>query len=324
MRFVIYGVGAIGGTLAVCLSAAGFEVIGIARGAQLDAIKARGLTVRTPQGDVNRRFPVVAAPSEITFGDDDLVVLAMKSQDCEAALLALRTAGVDRQTIACFQNGVASERMAARYFENVLGVVVMMPATFLTAGEIVAGGTPRHGLFDIGRFPSGTDGTVDRLCEALNAAGFAAFAHHDVMRGKYGKLLLNLGNGIDAVLGSGARDGRHAAMARAEGEAVYAAAGIAFDDVGAADPRRQALMHPVEVPGTRRIGSSAAQSLARGAGSIETDYLNGEIVLLGRLHGVPAPVNALLAHLAAEAARKHRPPGSMTEAEFDARLGTTL
>ena len=43
-------------------------------------------------------------------------------------------------------------------------------------------------------------------------------------------------------------------------------------------------------PDARR-GSSTWQSLARGAGGIEVDYLNGEIGLLGRLHGVPTPVN---------------------------------
>ena len=47
-----------------------------------------------------------------------------------------------------------------------------------------------------------------------------------------------------------------------------------------------------------RPGASSWQSLARGTGSIEADYLNGEIVLLGRLHGVATPVNAALQRLA--------------------------
>jgi 2-dehydropantoate 2-reductase len=51
--------------------------------------------------------------------------------------------------------------------------------------------------------------------------------------------------------------------------------------------------------------------LARGTGSIEADYLNGEIVLLGRLHGVDTPVNLLLQRLAAEAAREGRRAGSL-------------
>ena len=48
-----------------------------------------------------------------------------------------------------------------------------------------------------------------------------------------------------------------------------------------------------------------------GSGSIEADYLNGEISLLGRLHGVPTPANDVLQRLANEFARDRRPPGSL-------------
>jgi len=57
-------------------------------------------------------------------------------------------------------------------------------------------------------------------------------------------------------------------------------------------------------------GGSSWQSLARGAGSIEAEFLNGEIVLLGALHSVPTPVNALLERMAIQAALEGRPPGS--------------
>jgi 2-dehydropantoate 2-reductase len=69
-----------------------------------------------------------------------------------------------------------------------------------------------------------------------------------------------------------------------------------------------------------RGGGSSWQSLARGTGQIETDHLNGEIVLLGRLHGVPTPANALIQRLANDAAKDHRPPGSMTAADVLAML----
>ena len=52
-----------------------------------------------------------------------------------------------------------------------------------------------------------------------------------------------------------------------------------------------------------------------GRGSIEADYPNGEIVLLGRLHGVPTPVNAALQQLANEVARAGDPPESFPVAE---------
>jgi 2-dehydropantoate 2-reductase len=68
--------------------------------------------------------------------------------------------------------------------------------------------------------------------------------------------------------------------------------------------------------GAPRGGGSSWQSLTRGTGTIEADHLNGEIVLLGRLHGVPTPLNELLQHLANTFARERRPAGSMPVAEL--------
>ncbi len=157
MRIIVYGVGAIGGTVAAALALAGQEVVGIARGAQLDAIRADGLLLRSPGGDARARFPCVGDPAEIAFGPDDAILLAMKTQDTTAALERLRATGVDGQPIFCAQNGVANERFALRRFPNVHGVTVMMPATFVTPGEIVSQSTPRHGIFEIGRYPGGSD-----------------------------------------------------------------------------------------------------------------------------------------------------------------------
>ncbi len=97
----------------------------------------------------------------------------------------------------------------------------------------------------------------------------------------------------------------------AEGEACLDAAGIdrvtAQDDVA----RRGDLLSWHRVGGQRRGGGSSWQSLTRGTGRIETDHLNGEIVLLGRLHGVPTPANELLRQLANRLAREGKPPGSV-------------
>ncbi|MGH9228389.1 MAG: ketopantoate reductase C-terminal domain-containing protein, partial [Acidimicrobiales bacterium] len=70
-----------------------------------------------------------------------------------------------------------------------------------------------------------------------------------------------------------------------------------------------------------RQGGSSWQSLARGLRSVETDYLTGEIVLLGRLHRVPTPVNDLLQRLANRMAAEGRPPGSVAAEDVLARLG---
>ena len=75
--------------------------------------------------------------------------------------------------------------------------------------------------------------------------------------------------------------------------------------------------------GSLRAGGSTWQSLARGATALETDYLNGEITYLGRLHGVPTPVNEALQRLAAEGARARVAPGSMSLDELAARVNAT-
>ena len=72
--------------------------------------------------------------------------------------------------------------------------------------------------------------------------------------------------------------------------------------------------------GANRGGGSSWQSLARGTGDIESDYLNGEIVLIGRLHGVPTPVNELLQRRAMAAALTHEPPGQQVAEELLAEL----
>ena len=63
--------------------------------------------------------------------------------------------------------------------------------------------------------------------------------------------------------------------------------------------------------GEARGGGSSWQSLARGTGSIETDYLNGEIVLLGRELGIPVPANEVLQREANRFARERLRPASM-------------
>lgn len=321
MRIIVYGVGAIGGTVAAALALSGQEVVGIARGAQLDAIRTGGLLLRTPGRAARASFPCLADPSEIEPQPDDAILLTMKTQDTVAALSRLHAAGVREQPIFCVQNGVSNERFALRRFANVHAVTVMMPASFTTPGEVAAFSAPRHGMFEIGRYPEGQDAADEAVAQALQAANIAAFVTPSVMESKYGKLLLNLRNIVEAALGHNADHGRFPKILRAEAEAVLIAAGIRWRDVGAEDPRRDALMRQEPVAGVDRIGGSSTQSLARDAGSIETDYLNGEIVLLGRLHGIPTPANAGFQDLSARMIRDHLAPGALDVADIDAALG---
>ena len=322
MRFIIYGIGAIGGTFAAALAQAGHDVLGIARGRMLETIgRNGGLTFKTPAGSSLVQFPVVAAPRDIQFRPDDVIFLAMKGQDTAEALDALRAAGVTTQAVVCAQNGVNNERAALRLFPNVYGMTVMLPADFVTPGEVICYGTPKLGLVDVGRYPQGLDDNVALIASAMDSAGFAAFPLEHVMQSKYGKLRDNLGNVIEAALGHGARSSTLMEPIQAEADRVYDAAGIERIPIGNADPRRKGLMELGAVEGVTRTGGSSIQSLKRGTGTIETDWLNGEIVLLGRLHGVPTPLNAALVAIGQELVEKGAKPGSMSESELRARIG---
>ena len=68
--------------------------------------------------------------------------------------------------------------------------------------------------------------------------------------------------------------------------------------------------------GADRVGSSTWQSLLRQTGTTEVDYLNGEIVLLGRLHGVPTPANALLQATIRRMAVEAVAPGTLAADEL--------
>ena len=141
----------------------------------------------------------------------------------------------------------------------------------------------------------------------------------DIARWKYRKLLMNLGNAVQALCAAGG--GELVRRAQQEGEACLRAVGIAFASEAEDRQRRGKLLQLQPIAGRQRPGGSTWQSLARASGSVETDFLNGEIVLLGRLHGVPTPVNALLQRLAADAARTRRPPGAASEEELLRLLG---
>lgn len=322
MRIIIYGLGAVGGTLAAALTRAGTDVIGIARGRMLEAIRSDGLLFRTPAGAERVRFEVVGAPSEISLRHDDAILLTMKSQDTAEAIAALVAAGVSEQPVFCFQNGLNNERLAIRHFPNVYGVTVMLPADYTVPGEVACYGTPRHGIFDIGRYPGGMDDRAIEMVAALEAAGFAAFPLDEVMHSKRGKLIENLGNVVDAAMGPDSnRGGALMDAVRNEARTVFAETGVEWKEIDRNEPRRKGLMAMGTVEGAQRAGSSSTQSLKRGAGSIETDYLNGEIVLMGRMHGVPVPLNTALCQLGHDLISGAVGAGTLTEAELRARLG---
>ncbi len=319
MRYVIYGAGAIGGSLGAKLFASGQDVVLIARGQHLAAIRERGLTLRTPDGDLTHPIPAAGHPSEIEWRDGDVVLLTVKSQDTAGALDDLRSAAGD-VPVVCAQNGVANERAAARMFSRVYGMVVVMPSTHLEPGLVLLhSGTP-GGMLDLGRYPDEADEISEAVASDITSAGFICRAGPKIMRLKYAKLLTNLMNSVQALCGLEAAAGDIVRGVRAEAMACYEAAGI---DCATSEEFSERVRGVIgrQAGNAERSGGSTWQSLARGAGSLETDYLNGEISLLGALHSIRTPYNRMLQEAAAEAARLGRRAGSYTVEELMARVG---
>ena len=317
---MVYGPGAVGGVVAARLHQHGHDVALIARGPHYDELKSNGLLLRDPRGERQLRLTVVNRPSEIAWTGSDAVLLAVKSQHTPEVLTELAAAAPADVPVVCLQNGVRNEPEALRRFPHVYGVPVACPCVHLEPGVVEAYSSPVTGILDVGRYPGGIDETVGNIVAAFGASTFDSRALDDLPRWKWRKLITNLGNAIEAVCGPPARQGPIGNMAAAEGEACLRAARIDAATAEEDKIRRNDLLQLQPVAGRKRPGGSAWQSLARRTHNVETDHLNGEIVLLGLLHGIATPVNALLQQLANRLTREGGEPGAVSPEEFIASL----
>lgn len=314
MRFIVYGAGGVGGTIGARLHQQGNEVVLIARGEHARVLQQRGLQLVAPEGTALLQLPVVTRPEALEYSSHDVILLCMKSQHTVAALEDLERAGAGEAAIVCAQNGVANERMVLRRFARTYGMLVNLPAVHLAPGEVLTHARGRGGILDAGCFPGGVDETVIALTGALERAGFSARPDPAIMRKKYAKLLMNLGNALQAATEMAEGAAQIARQLRAEGRACYQAAGIDCASTEETRARHEGVYELVELPGRPRGGGSSWQSVVRGTGNIESDYLNGEIVLLGRMHGVPTPANQVCQQLAWRMISEGLPVGHFTVA----------
>lgn len=340
MRFVFVGAGAIGSAVGGLLAQRGSDVLLVARGEHARSLMVNGVTVRCPDTTLTIPVSTVTGPDHTRLTVDDVLVLTTKTHQAEAAVeqwadvpvhdrvgAVVGSAG-ELLPILTALNGVASEAIALRYFERVFAVCVWFPTVMTEPGEVIVRTVSPRGVFHIGRYGLSPDPNADaRLLAAIGeewaAADFQVFRPDDVMRWKYRKLLANLGNVLQALLGdtTGADDVRRAT--ENECREVFARAGVSFADDDESHAAWSALATK-PVPGEpAQLGGSSWQSLVRGTGTIETSYLNGEIALIARGIGEPAPVNAKLTALARRAARLGLRPGSITVEDLRAHLDST-
>lgn len=321
MRFIIYGAGGIGCVIGGHLARIGEEVLLIGRPGHIGMIEEHGLKLVTPSGTYQLRIPAVTGPEQVTFRDDDIVLLCMKGQNTEEALREMKPIASDLP-LFCIQNGVRNEEIAAKYFPRVYGAMVRIGAEYLTDGEVVARRDP-PGMLVIGRYPNGMDPLAEDVGGRLREAGFMVKITPDVMPYKLSKLLGNLGNAVDAIVSRWTDDVEFIMRAaRKELTDVLLQAGIKWkseEELGREWPELK--MPPRPRGGRPPMRSSTWQSLTRRQGSVETEFLNGEVARIAERMGRQAPVNKKLLDIIQEMAENREPPGKYTAQELKSILG---
>ncbi len=320
MRIIIYGAGGIGGVVGGHLARTGQDVVLVGRPGQVNTVNTSGLKLVTPTGTYVLRVPAVTGPDQVKFTTDDVVFVTMKGQNTEAAMHDLKKATPD-VPVFCLQNGVRNEETVSGFFPRVYGVMVRIGAVYLTDGEVIARRDP-PGLLIIGRYPKGKDGLAEAAAAAVRKASLLSAVVDDVMPYKWGKLMDNLGNAIDAITNSPWRDIQPIQRAaQQELKDLLAAAGINWVPSDQVERRLPELVAPLKGQLNTEAQSSTWQSMARKTGSIETEFLNGEVVRLAKRLGGQAPVNEKLWRISVEMSAKRESPGRYTPQQLMEMLG---
>jgi len=322
MRIIIYGAGGIGCVVGGHLARTGHDVVLIGRPGHVDAIRANGLKLVTPTGTHILRVPAVTGPDHVQFTPADVIFLCMKGQNTEAAMRDLKNVAAD-VPVFCLQNGIRNEEIVATFFPRVYGVMVRIGAVYLTDGEVVARRDP-PGWLIMGCYPKGEDDLAGSVAAAVREAGFLSAVVDDVMPYKWGKLMDNLGNAIDGITNGPWRDILPIQRAaQRELKDLLAAAGIDWIPSDEVERRLPRLSAPVKAQINTEAKSSTWQSLARRTGTIETEFLNGEVVRLAQRLGRQSPINEKLWQISAQMSARRELPGKYTPPQLMAMLGIT-
>lgn len=295
-RYVIVGAGALGALLAAQLRGASIDTVLVARGRNLDVIRESGLTIHRPDATDVVEIDVVGTPGEVHLTPDDIIVLATKTQDAEQALQDWSWQPVSGSGVAAdlpivtLHNGLSAEDAALRRFSRVVGVSMWIAASHIEPGVVVSPGWPLIGIAWVGALGLATTELADRIAADFETAGYRARPVDDIRAVKAHKLLGNLSNALDLFDGSPEELDRVRQLIIGEANAAYSAADIVPVDPSSGLEAGSVSLDIRPVPGQVNGKRSTWQSFARGRGS-EIDFLNGEIVYLGRRHGTSTPVN---------------------------------
>lgn len=294
MRILIMGTGGVGGYFGGRLAAAAEDVTFVARGAQLQALRSRGLQVQSRYGDFS--LPQVRAtdnPAEA--GAVDLVLFCVKSYDTETAADLLHPTVGPSTAILTIQNGVDNpEKLAARFgHHRVLPGTAYIEAYIVEPGVIAQPSRLTRIIF--GEMDGRLSERCRRIQDTLTRAGIEGIPTEDVWATLWRKFVLVCAfNALTAVtrapIGAVVRFGPTREMyvqAMREVVNVARAKGIELED----DILNRSLEY---TDGLHYHFRSSTQRDAERGKPLEVEALNGTVVRLGQELGVPAPVNAFL------------------------------
>jgi 2-dehydropantoate 2-reductase len=325
MKFCIVGAGAIGGYVGAKLAAAGEDVTFIARWKNLDAIRARGMTVKFKDGSVLEAKHAKATDSFAAVGHVDCIILAVKANQVEGIVNQLEPLYGPKTTVITMQNGIpfwyflkhGGELQGTRVNAvDPTGVCVegIDPARIIgcvvyPAAELVAPGVVQHIEGD--RFPLGEiDGTISNrvkdLSDIFAKSGLKAPVLDNIRNEIWLKLWGNLTfNPISALTHATLQDICEYPQSRELASNMMKEAQAVAEKLGAS------FRVPLEkrIEGAAKVGkhkTSMLQDIEAGR-AIEIDALVGSVVELGQLAGVPTPTisaiyqaSKLLAHMVAQ------------------------
>ena len=294
MRIAVIGAGGIGAIYGASLAKAGADVIFVARGAHLAAMREHGLKIEGDRGEMHVS-PAHATDDPSSIGPIDVVLFCVKLWDVESAGAAIRPIVGPKTAVIPLQNGVdAHERLIP-----VLGREAVMGGTAFVTGSIIAPGVVRQtGAYQRMTFGE-LDGTISprgkRLAQLCAAAGFEGILSPDVLVPLWDKFtmlvpLANVNALTRAPLGKYRADPDSWSLVEGsvhETVAVGRAEGVNL----APDAADKAIALIRSMPDHHM--TSMGNDLLRG-NRLELPWFAGKVVELGRKHGVPTPVNSFV------------------------------
>jgi 2-dehydropantoate 2-reductase len=291
MKLLVMGAGAVGGFYGAALAGRGHDVTFVARGAHLEALQARGLTIRSGgRSTVVHPVRAVADPAAAGRGFE-LVLFTVKGYDTVAAARPLQPV-VDRHTtVLTLQNGVESEERLAPALgsDRVLLGATTISTTVSEPGVIDQANPLRR--IELGEPSGAATPRVEAVASVLRDAGVDVRVSTDVRRVVWEKFVrlapgATLTSACQATIGEARSAPESAALYRAliaETVAVGRAAGAALPD----DAVEAAVAFIQTLPAGMK--TSMQLDFERGR-RVELEDITGAVVRLGRRLGVATPV----------------------------------